>query len=237
MKLLNVKCIVILVSLLSWTGPSLQAAKTEGLVVVGTVTKIYQLADTHSLKNWAVVANVDRVVSGEFTGTSFTFVVHSPARAGLQVGQTYTIKATRTAEGYLVNEAREGSIRIHSTVAAKECLRYGPTVVTLTGTLRSQVFPGPPNYESVKRGDRKETATILTLFAHACTTDKDSQDFNDPETDIREVQLLVMNDAHWKIIRRLMGKRATLTGTLFHAHTGHHLTRVLIDVTTISAGG
>jgi hypothetical protein len=217
----------------------LQAAKTEDLVMVGTVTKIYPTAEPRSLRNWAVVVNVDRVVSGEFTGTSFTFAVHSPARAGLQVGRTYTIKATRTAAGYFVDEAqwRGGAIGVHSPIAAKKCLKYWPTVVTLTGTLRSQVFPGPPNYESIKRGDRKETATILTLVAHACTTDEDSQDFNDAETNIREVQLLVLNAAHWKIIRRLIGKRATVTGTLFHAHTGHHWTKVLIDVTTIRAGG
>lgn len=235
MKLLNAICIVILVSLLSGTGSILQAAKAEGLVLVGTVTKIYQLADTRSRRSWAIVANVDRVLSGEFTGTSFTFAVHSPARAGLQVGRTYTIKATRTAEGYLVDEAREGAIRVHSSVAAKKCLRYGPTVVSLTGTLRSQVFAGPPNYESIRKGDRKETAIILTLRSNTCATGGDPRDFNDPETDIREVQLVVRNDAHWRTISRLMGKRATLTGTLFHAHTGHHRTKVLIDVTAIRA--
>lgn len=237
--MLNAIYIVILGSFLSWTGPSLQAAKTKDLVVVGTVTKIYPTAEARSLRNWAVVANVDRVVSGEFSGTSFTFVVHSPARAGLQVGRTYTIEATRTAEGYVVDEAqwRERAVRVHSRGAAKECLKYWPTVVTLTGTLRSQAFAGPPNYESVKRGDRKEIATILTLVSNTCTTDKGSQDFNAPETDIREVQLLVISDAHWKSVHRLMGKRAEVTGTLFHAHTGHHRTKVLIDVTTIRAAG
>jgi hypothetical protein len=125
----------------------------------------------------------------------------------------------------------------HSPVAAKRCLKYGPTVVTLTGTLRSQVFPGPPNYESIKTGDQRETAIILTLVADTCTTGKEREGLDVPETSVREVQLVVTKDAHWKTIRRLMGKRAKVTGTLFHAHTGHHRTRVLIDVSRIRAAG
>ena len=117
--------------------------------------------------------------------------------------------------------------------SAQQCLRYGPTVVSLKGTLRSQTFPGPPNYQSIKRGDAKETATILTLVTRVCTKGDDPQGFDVTETGLREVQLVVTRDAHWKIIRRLMGKRAVVTGTLFNAHTGHHRAKVLIDVSAI----
>jgi hypothetical protein len=121
-----------------------------------------------------------------------------------------------------------------ASASAQQCLEYGPTV-SLTGTLRSQVFAGPPNYESIKRGDRKEIAIILTLTARACTTGNDPQSFDVPETGIREMQLVVMKDAHWKTVRRLMGKRAIVRGTLFHAHTGHHRTKILVDVANIRA--
>ena len=121
-----------------------------------------------------------------------------------------------------------------TSTSGQKCLGYGPSV-SLTGTLRSQVFPGPPNYESIKRGDRKETAIILTLVAPACTTGNDAQGIDVPETSIREMQLVITKDAHWKTVRRLMGKRAIVAGTLFHAHTGHHRTKVLIDVANIRA--
>jgi hypothetical protein len=120
------------------------------------------------------------------------------------------------------------------SASGQKCLEYGPTV-SLTGTLRSEVFPGPPNYESIKRGDRKERAIILTLATRACTTGNDPQGFDVPESGIREMQLVVTKDTHWKTVRRLMGKRAIVTGTLFHAHTGHHRTKVLIDVASIRA--
>ncbi|HKR59365.1 MAG TPA: DUF4431 domain-containing protein [Pyrinomonadaceae bacterium] len=118
-----------------------------------------------------------------------------------------------------------------------QCLKYGPAVVTVAGTLRSQIFPGLPNYESIKRGDRKERAIIVTLAAPTCSTRNDSpQGLDDPETDIREMQLVVTKSAHWKTVERRLGKRVVVTGTLFHAHTGHHRTKVLIEVTNIRRG-
>jgi hypothetical protein len=119
-----------------------------------------------------------------------------------------------------------------STASAQNCLEYGPAV-SLTGTLRSKVFAGPPNYESIKRGDRKETAIILALVTSACTTGNDPNEVDVPERDIREMQLVVRKSEDLKIVRRFMGKRVAVTGTLFHAITGHHRTKVLVDVTTI----
>ena len=76
--------------------------KTKDLVLVGTVTKIYPVAGV--LRRWAVVAQIDKVVAGEFTGTTFTFTVHSPTSSGLRVGRSYTIKATWTGDSYAVDQ-------------------------------------------------------------------------------------------------------------------------------------
>ena len=120
-----------------------------------------------------------------------------------------------------------------ASASGQECFEYGPTV-SLKGTLRSQVFPGPPNYESIKRGDRKEVTIILSLGKSVCTTGNDPQGIDVPEAGIRDVQLVVVKDAHWTTVRRLIGKRAIVTGTLFHAHTGHHRTKVLLTVANLS---
>src|SRR4030095_10689026 len=121
-----------------------------------------------------------------------------------------------------------------ASASGQKCLEYGPDI-SLTGTLRSQVYPGPPNYESIKRGDRKEKAIILMLDARACTMGNDPPGFDVPETDIRQIQLVITNDEHWRIVRRLMGKPTHLTGSRFNAQTGHHRTRVLIHVANIRA--
>lgn len=117
-------------------------------------------------------------------------------------------------------------------VAAQTCLEYGPTV-SLTGRLRTQIFPGPPNYQSIRRGDRKETALLLTLEEKICTTGNDPQGFDVPEAGVHVVQLVITDNARWKTVRHLVGKRATVTGTLFHANTGHDRTKVLVIVASI----
>jgi hypothetical protein len=101
--------------------------------------------------------------------------------------------------------------------------------------MRSKVFPGPPNYESIKRGDRAETAIILSLATPTCTTANNStpDDTSIPEANIRDVQLVLNKPADWKLAKRLLGKPVVLSGTLFHAHTGHHRTKVLLNVTEI----
>src|SRR5688500_18092266 len=121
-----------------------------------------------------------------------------------------------------------------SSPARAQCLKYGPAVITLTGTLRSQVFPGPPNYESIKRGDRKERAIILILTTPVCTTSHEPpQGLDEAEKNVREIQLVVTKSAHWKTVERRLTKRVVITGTLFHSHTGHHRTKVLINVASI----
>jgi hypothetical protein len=76
------------------------------LVLKGTVTKIktFEPRDELSQKHWAVTVKVKRVITGSISEPTLTFAVHSPAMSGLKVGRSYTIKATRTADGYLVDE-------------------------------------------------------------------------------------------------------------------------------------
>ena len=121
-------------------------------------------------------------------------------------------------------------IGLSASASAQQCLEYGPTV-SLSGTMRSKVFPGPPNYESIKRGDRRETAFILSLATPTCTTAGNPANIVDvAETDIRDVQLVITKPSDWKLVKRLLGKPVVLTGTLFHSHTGHHRTKVLLTV-------
>src|SRR6266567_7935653 len=69
----------------------------KDLVLIGTITRIYPFSAPATVqRRWAVRAHVDRVVSGTFSGDTFTFTVHSPAQSGLRVGRAYTIKATWT---------------------------------------------------------------------------------------------------------------------------------------------
>ena len=93
------------VSVLFWLGCASpdQSARSE-LVFLGTVTKIQQ-GETGDLYNrFVVTTRVDHVLKGSFSRRQFQFPIHSPANSGLTVGRQYTIRATRTATGYMVDD-------------------------------------------------------------------------------------------------------------------------------------
>jgi hypothetical protein len=119
---------------------------------------------------------------------------------------------------------------IYTSVCGQECIRYGPTV-SVAGVLISKTFPGPPNYESIKHGDRKERANLVRLASSICVEGSDDVDI--AEKQIRIVQLVVTEPSHWELVERSFGKRVVVEGSLFHAHTGHHRTKLLVQVTDI----
>ena len=108
---------------------------------------------------------------------------------------------------------------------------YQPKPVSLTGIIKTVTFPGPPNYEDIKTGDRAEECLILFLNSPISVVPKsDKEDFHDPEHGIRKIQLVVYSERKIKVIEQ---KRVNVTGTFFHRHTGHHHTEVLLEVERI----
>jgi len=108
-----------------------------------------------------------------------------------------------------------------------QCVEYEPKIVTLSGPLVRETHAGPPNYESIRRGDKPETIWVLRLSKPICVTGID--DINVREDNQREVQL-VLEAEQFKKFRKLVGQRVVVTGKLFHAHTGHHHKALLISV-------
>lgn len=114
------------------------------------------------------------------------------------------------------------SASAHSqTTSAPPCLSYEPAVVTLTGTLVRRTFPDPPNYKSVRSGDRAETAWIIELTSPICVNaDPDEPGLNPAAEDVRSVQLVFGGDEIQEH-HHLWNKKVVVTGTMFAAHTGH----------------
>jgi hypothetical protein len=108
------------------------------------------------------------------------------------------------------------------------CLPYGPVSVTLSGRVVLATFFGPPGYGEDPKRDTRERYGLLQLRRPICVGGRPGDDVNgDTEQDVRAVQL-VFNDG--RAVRRLVGRRVSLSGTLFHQHTGHHHTAVLLSV-------
>lgn len=121
-----------------------------------------------------------------------------------------------------------------------ERVGYEPKVVTLIGKIVPQTFPGPPEYTSVAKGDEPEREWILHLRTPIeVDADKSSEQNKENEKNIREVQLVFLDGGKlktpenkyktWKPFTR-KGVTVSATGTLFHALTGHHHTKILMNV-------
>jgi hypothetical protein len=114
----------------------------------------------------------------------------------------------------------------------KPCLPYEPAVVSLRGFLERRDYPGPPNYESIRGGDRKETAWLLRVEKPTCT--QASNDPLNPERLGINLVQLVLPDGGYTQYASLVQRHVVATGQLFGAHTGHHHTDVLLSVSSLT---
>jgi len=109
--------------------------------------------------------------------------------------------------------------------------------LSFQGTLSHQIFPGPLNFEDVRKGDAREPAYILTLDAPACAV---GDDFLNASESFDRNQLLPddarPDPALSRTLRRLVGKGVSVQGaSAFGAHTGHHHAPLLVSVEKITA--
>ena len=117
-----------------------------------------------------------------------------------------------------------------ATPALSACLKFEPAKVTLTGVIHKRVDFGPPGYGENPKHDSKETHLYLHLDKDACVDADPTDDINDEAVDKTSlVQMVYFVGQPFN--RAWLDKRVSVTGTLFHAHTGHHLTPALITPT------
>lgn len=117
--------------------------------------------------------------------------------------------------------------------ADSRCLAYAPAQVKLSGRLSLATSFGPPGFGEDPARDSRERYGLLTLDKPACVDGRRGDPLNEEtERRVRAVQL-VMPDG--RSVRRLAGRHVSVSGTLFHQHTGHHHTAVLITVDAIQA--
>lgn len=97
--------------------------------------------------------------------------------------------------------------------------------VKLVGTIKDEIFPGPPNYKDIGRGDEPEDYCILKLDAPIDVAE-------DPEYPVPDENSPHLN-ADYSANQQFLDKRVVVTGELTQGFTVHHKTAVLIDVRDI----
>jgi hypothetical protein len=117
--------------------------------------------------------------------------------------------------------------------ASDACLKYEPESVELEGKVKKEVFPGPPNYESIQQGDRPEAYWVLYPPKPVCVRGDPTSDLNsETEDNVTSIQLIIWD---YKKFKHLLGKNVVAKGKLMHAISGHHHTSVLLQLESMKA--
>lgn len=102
-----------------------------------------------------------------------------------------------------------------------------PNTVQLDGVIIMLTFPGPPNYESINKGDKAETGPYL-LLNHPI----DIKDNNEAVIkNVKILQLIIVNQSEWKYIHQ--GNVVKVMGSLSSPITGHHHAKALLEIKQI----
>jgi hypothetical protein len=107
-------------------------------------------------------------------------------------------------------------------ISASQCVEYG--AASLAGRLVRQTYPGPPDYESVTKGDEPLIILVLQLDERTCVYSDSTFASGYGE---REVQL-VLDAAHYAQYQMFLGKRLIVTGELVRGGARHEKRLVLV---------
>ena len=109
--------------------------------------------------------------------------------------------------------------------------------VHFEGRLTYKIFPGPPNFADIAKGDKPEPAYILQLRKPICVS---GDEFIEPSKPIDRIQIFPAHEdrkklVSWKMLRTSIGKSVAVEGSEpFGAHTGHHHAPLLLPITRIT---
>jgi|SRR5882672_4463542 len=117
------------------------------------------------------------------------------------------------------------------SAAAPARLHYEPVLVQLSGTVVIESQFGPPNYGENPATDMQVKIAVLELDRPVSVVGDPKDEFNQESVDnIQRMQLVDLKGGRFS---PYAGKHVRVSGTLFHAITGHHYTDVLLTVRTI----
>ena len=105
------------------------------------------------------------------------------------------------------------------------CVRANTDTVALTGMLKRDIYPGPPNFESVKHGDEPQAGFYLHLAAPVCVANPDLQ-----SADTSAIVQLNLDSAGYARLRPSLNHQTTVTGTLYGWENALHHVPVLMWV-------
>lgn len=97
-----------------------------------------------------------------------------------------------------------------ATALEYSCLQYGP--IDIAGIIVRHTYAGPPDYESVTKGDEPRTVWVLQLDERVCVEANRQY----PREVIQLEVELALTPEQYRQYRNLLGQRVRVTGELRH---------------------
>ena len=110
--------------------------------------------------------------------------------------------------------------------AAAPCFHYNQDGVELSGTVILKTFFGPPNYGEDPKTDSKERQALLELDHPLCV---DASPDGEEKAESQQTLITLVPLGNFSLVP-LAGRHVTVSGSLYHAISGHHHTPVLISL-------
>ncbi len=100
------------------------------------------------------------------------------------------------------------SVALPAAALEYSCLQYGP--IDIPGTIVRHTYAGPPDYESVTKGDEPRTVWVLQLDERICV----EANRRYPRESIQLEIELALTPEQYQQYRQLLGQRVRVTGEL-----------------------
>ncbi len=117
-------------------------------------------------------------------------------------------------------------------VVNKTDYAYDKSVV-ISGKISKETFYGAPGFGENPKTDAKEERYLLVPDKPINVIGPVQPDDDSKESKYNVSKIQLLYDENTIDMGRYLGSAVQLTGTLFGAHTGHHHTPVLMDVTQV----
>lgn len=122
------------------------------------------------------------------------------------------------------------SVMLPAAALDFSCLQYGP--IQISGRIVRQTHAGPPDYESVTRGDEPQVIWILQLEQPACV----AANRRYPREIIQQEIELALAPEQYQQYRSLLGQKVLVAGELRHGGANYQK-RLVITPSDIQRTG
>lgn len=121
----------------------------------------------------------------------------------------------------------------HSMPSAnkKYCVTDGQSI-TLTGMLRRNTYPGPPNFTSTLEGDELRTYWVLVIPKPMCSFSRSLETDKLEKIEPQKYFHLVITK-YTNAYKQLLNQKVKITATPYTRHTAYHQTPLLLEVETM----